>query len=70
LTAKEAMNHKYFDPVRSDIEKEMLQGNHSVGMLKDSHYRQPIWTNSPNDERLKQIQVFVTDNNKTLRSLH
>ena len=23
LTAKEAMAHKYFDPVRADIEKEM-----------------------------------------------
>ena len=64
------MSHKYFDLVRGDIEQEMLQGNHSVGMIKDFHDRQPIWTRNPSDERLKQIRMFVTNNNKTLRSLH
>ena len=70
LTAKEAMNHKYFDLVRSDIEKEMQQGDISVGMSDNVNISYLLQTRNPNEERLKQIQVFVTNNNNTLRSLH
>ena len=37
LTAKEAMAHKYFDPVREDVEKELAQhrqGTETVSVSK------------------------------------
>lgn len=60
------MNHKYFDPVRDDIEKEMQQHCRTVGIIPLSHSRQHMWIRSQNEEGQKQIRVFITKQNQSI----